>query len=254
MIDVFVEADKTAVGNAAASAGARAIKAAIDRRGQANIVVATGASQFETLAALVRRTDVDWSRVKAFHLDEYIGLPETHPASFRRYPKERFTANVPNLGSFHFIQGDAPDLQQELSRINDLIARHPVDVTLAGIGENAHLAFNDPPADFNARESFKVVQLDDRCRQQQFSEGWFETLAEVPREAVSMTIAQIMTSKQIILAVPDRRKAQAVRATMEDPVSPNAPASILRRHPACQLFLDPDSAALLRQPTETAGD
>lgn len=246
MIETQVLPDKAAVGRAAAACGGGAIKAAIAQRGEASIVVATGASQFETLAELVR-ADIDWSRVTAFHLDEYIGMPETHPASFRGYLRARFLAHVPALRAFHFVEGDAPDLAAELARLNNLLRVHPVDVTFAGIGENAHLAFNDPPADFEATEAFKVVALDERCRRQQFGEGWFPSLEAVPREAISMTIHQIMTSALIVLAVPDRRKADAVRATLQDPISVDVPASILRRHAACHLFLDPDSAAHVEQ-------
>lgn len=243
--------DEAAVGRAAAAQGAAGIKAAIERRGAANIVVATGASQFETLANLVD-CDIDWSRVTAFHLDEYIGMPESHPASFRRYLKARFTAHVPTLHAFHFVEGDAAALDGELARLNGLMATHPIDVTFAGIGENAHLAFNDPPADFDATEAFKVVDLDDRCRRQQFGEGWFPGLEAVPHEAISMTVQQIMKSGVVVLAVPDGRKADAVRATLRDAVSPAVPASILRRHPACHLFLDPDSAAYLGARSGTA--
>ncbi|HEX4764950.1 MAG TPA: glucosamine-6-phosphate deaminase [Lichenihabitans sp.] len=254
MIDVHIAPNKAALAAAAAARGAAAMQEAIGGRGRANIVVATGASQFDMLAELVRRTDVDWSRVTAFHLDEYIAMPDTHPASFRRYLEERFTAYLPTLGRFVFIAGDAPDLAAELARVNALIAAHPIDVTFAGIGENAHLAFNDPPADFDADVAFKVVRLEERCRRQQFGEGWFPTLDDVPHEAISMTIPQIMKSERVILAVPDRRKAEAVRATLEEPISPEVPASILRRHPACHLFLDPDSAALLRPGTPAARD
>jgi glucosamine-6-phosphate deaminase len=180
-------------------------------------------------------------------------MPATHPASFRRYLNERFIAHVDRLKAFHFIAGDAPDLPAELARMDALIARHPIDVTFAGIGENGHLAFNDPPADFAATGSFRVVQLDERCRRQQFGEGWFASLADVPHEAISMTIPLIVRSDVIVLAVPDRRKAEAVRDTLQGPVTPLVPASILQRHPACHLFLDPDSSALLRRPTESAG-
>jgi glucosamine-6-phosphate deaminase len=252
MINIHIKRDKAALGHAAAACGAAAIVAAIESRGHANIVVATGASQFETMAALVGDDTVDWSRVTAFHLDEYIDMPDTHPASFRRYLKERFTAHLPKLGAFHFIEGDAPHLAAELSRINALIADHPIDVTFAGIGENAHLAFNDPPGEFEAKEAFKVVALDDLCRQQQFGEGWFASFEDVPRKAISMTIPEIMKSRLIVLAVPDARKAQAVRATLQGPVSPQVPASILQRHADCQLFLDPNSTALLGQADETA--
>jgi glucosamine-6-phosphate deaminase len=245
MIRTCVMADKAGVGHAAAACGAEAIKAAIGQRGQANIVVATGASQFETLAALVETPGIDWSRVTAFHLDEYIGMPETHPASFRRYLKERFTAHLPGLGRFRFVIGDAADLGAELAELDAEMKKHPIDVTFAGIGENGHLAFNDPPADFEATEAFKVVGLDDRCRRQQFGEGWFETLEAVPREAISMTVTQIMKSRRVVLAVPDSRKAEAVGATLQGPVTPDVPASILQRHPDCHLFLDPASAARL---------
>jgi glucosamine-6-phosphate deaminase len=254
MIQIHMEADKIAVGNAAARLGGDAIKSAIEARGGANIVVATGASQFELLAALVQRRDIDWSRVVAFHLDEYIGMPDSHPASFRRYLNERFTSALPGLGCFHGIRGDAADLAAELARIGTLITQHPTDVTFAGIGENGHLAFNDPPADFNPAEPFRVVPLDERCRRQQLGEGWFVTLDDVPREAISMTVAQIMKSARVVLAVPDSRKAEAVRATLEGKVTPMVPASILRRHPACDLFLDPNSAALLRHVPDAVGE
>jgi len=253
MIEIHVMPDKAALGKAAATLGATAIGRAIAAHGEANIVVATGASQFELLAALVASADIDWSRVTAFHLDEYIAMPPDHPASFRRYLTERFTSHLPTLRAFHFIAGDAPDLGGELARMNTLITQHPIDVTFAGIGENAHLAFNDPPADFDAVEPFRQVKLDERCRAQQFGEGWFPTLDAVPREAISMTVPQIMRSEQVILAVPDRRKAEAVRDTLEGPITPMVPASILRRHPACHLFLDPPSAALLRQTRSTVG-
>lgn len=245
MIDTQILADKTALGRAAAACGAAAISKAISARGTANIVVATGASQFETLAALVADTSVDWSRVTAFHLDEYIGLTEAHPASFRRYLKARFTAHLPALGRFRFVDGDAADLDAELAALDAELKSHPIDVMFAGIGENAHLAFNDPPADFSATEAFRVVALDDRCRQQQFGEGWFDSFDAVPKTAISMTVPQIMKSALVVLAVPDKRKAEAVRATLEGPVTPQVPASILQQHPDCHLFLDPDSASLL---------
>jgi glucosamine-6-phosphate deaminase len=250
-IHVRIIADATAVGEAAADCGADAIRAAIRRRGAANIVVATGASQFAMLAALVEK-DIDWSRVTAFHLDEYIAMPPTHPASFRRYLNERFVAHTPGLRAFHFILGDAPDLAAELARMEALIAAHPIDLTFAGIGENGHLAFNDPPADFEDASGFRVVQLDERCRRQQFGEGWFPRLADVPHEAISMTIPQIVKSDVIVLTVPECRKAEAVRDTLEGPVTPLVPASVLQRHNACHLFLDPDSSALLRPAADTA--
>ncbi len=253
MIRVQIDANKSTLGELAADCGAMAIRSAIQRRGAANIVIATGASQFEMLAALVQLQDIDWSRVTAFHLDEYIAMPPTHPASFRRYLKERFVSYVPHLKAFHFIEGDAPSVPAELEKMDALIAQHPIDVTFAGIGENGHLAFNDPPANFEAAGSFCVVQLDERCRKQQFGEGWFNSLADVPNEAISMTIPQIMNSDVIVLSVPDRRKAEAVRNTLEGPVTQMVPASILQRHPACYLFLDPESASLLRRPAAPVG-
>jgi glucosamine-6-phosphate deaminase len=246
MIKLTIEPNAAAVGAAAAALGGDAIRSAIAANGHANIVVATGVSQFAMLAALVLRADIDWSRVIAFHLDEYVGLPDSHPASFRRYLTERFTSALPALGGFHDIRGDGADIDAELARLGGLIAQHPIDVTFAGIGENAHIAFNDPPADFDAAEAFRVVALDERCRRQQLGEGWFPTLDDVPAQAISMTVPQIMKSRLVVLAVPDRRKAEAVRGTLEGPITPMVPASILRRHPACHLFLDPESAALLR--------
>ena len=247
MMEIHLASTKEALGKSAAARGADAIRVAIARRGSADIIVATGASQFGMLAALVAIDDIDWSRVTAFHLDEYIGMPAEHPASFRRYLRERFTSLLPTLGAFHFIEGDAADIAGELSRVSALIARHPIDVAFAGIGENAHLAFNDPPADFEASEAFRVVSLDQRCREQQFNEGWFPTLADVPHEAITMTVPQIMKSALVILAVPDRRKAEAVRNTLEGPITPPVPATILRRHPGCHVLLAPQTPPLLRQ-------
>ncbi len=254
MIQIHNEPDKTTLGKAAAALGGDAIRAAIAAQGRANVVLATGVSQFEVLAVLVRRGDIDWSRVTAFHLDEYVGLPISHQASFRRYLNERVVSLLPGLGAFHPIGGDAPDLSAEVARLGELIARHPIDVTFAGIGENGHLAFNDPPADFDAAEAFRVVTLDERCRRQQLGEGWFPTFEDVPHQAISMTVPQIMKSKLIVLAVPDSRKAEAVRGTLEGPITPMVPASILRRHPACHLFLEPDSSALLQKMPNAAGD
>jgi glucosamine-6-phosphate deaminase len=253
MIEIRCYADKTASGAAAAAFGAEAIARAITEHGRANIVVATGASQFEMLAALVRTDAVDWSRVTAFHLDEYIGMPDSHPASFRGYLKQRFTSKLPGLGAFHFIHGDAPDLGAEIARMNALLDRHPIDVMFAGIGENGHLDFNDPPADFETKVAYKVVQLDERCRRQQFGEGWFKTFEDVPTEAISMTVQRICSSRIVILTVPDARKAEAVHEVLEGPVTNLWPSSILQRHPACHLFLDPPAASQLEKKPVVAG-
>jgi glucosamine-6-phosphate deaminase len=250
MKDVRILADKRAVGAKAAEIGAAAIRAAIAEDGAANIIVATGVSQFETLEALVAMEGIDWTKVTAFHLDEYVGLPITHPASFRRYLRERFV--TPLGGAVHFVPVDGEgDPQAEVARLGALIAGRRIAVCFAGFGENCHLAFNDPPADFTTEAPYIVVTLDPVCRQQQFGEGWFETLEAVPTRAISMSIRQILKSELIVLSVSDTRKAQAVRDALEGPVSPLHPASILQTHPATVLLLDPAAAALMtRKPGE----
>ncbi|HVY99635.1 MAG TPA: glucosamine-6-phosphate deaminase [Dongiaceae bacterium] len=245
MIDVRCYADKNKCGAAAAAFGAEAIRKTIAARGRATIVVATGASQFEMLAALVQAPGIDWSKVTAFHLDEYIGMSDAHPASFRGYLKRRFCDKLPMLGAFHYIRGDAPDLGKEIARLNALMDRDPIDVMFAGIGENGHLAFNDPPADFDTAAAFKVVRLDDRCRQQQFGEGWFKTFDEVPSEAISMTVKRIISARTIIVTVPDARKADALHAVLDGSVTNMCPASILQNHADCHLFIDVPAAGNL---------
>lgn len=247
MIDIHYYNAKTASGAAAAAFGAQAIERAIRERGSANVVVATGASQFEMLDALVKQDEVDWSRVTGFHLDEYVGIPDSAPASFRRYLRERFTGRLPNLGAFHFIEGDASDLDGEIDRLNALLDQHPIDVAFVGIGENGHLAFNDPPADFISTVAYKRVVLDEPCRRQQLGEGWFPTFDDVPEEAVSMTVQRIMSSRTIVVTVPDERKAAAVQKVLEGEVSNLCPASILQQHPSCHLFLDHGAATKLSQ-------
>ena len=241
-IDIFN--DKLSLGQAAAEAGADLIRAAIARDGEATIIVATGASQFELLAALVRAPDIDWSKVTAFHLDEYVGLPESHGASFRKYLRERFVAHVPALGAFVPVNGDG-DVTAELARLNELIRGKSIAVCFAGIGENGHLAFNDPPADFETDEPYILVTLDEACRRQQMGEGWFPTLADVPQTAISMSIRQMMKSDTLILSVSDTRKAEAVKGALEGPLSPLCPASIIREHRDCRMFMDPAAASLL---------
>jgi glucosamine-6-phosphate deaminase len=252
MIDITLHATKAETGAAAAAFGAKAIAGAIARKGAASIVVATGASQFEMLESLVKHDEVDWSRVTAFHLDEYIAMPDTHPASFRRYLKERFTSRLPTLGAFHFIEGDAPDLDREIARINAVLDAHPIDVMLAGIGENGHLAFNDPPADFVSTVAYKVVELEERCRRQQFGEGWFATFDDVPTEAISMTVRRILSARVVVLTVPDERKSEAVHEVLEGPVTNLWPASILQEHADCHAFLDvPAASRLAKKPAVT---
>ncbi|MBM3867492.1 MAG: glucosamine-6-phosphate deaminase [Verrucomicrobia bacterium] len=237
--------DAVALGRAAAAHGARELRAILARQPRANLIVATGASQFETLKHLVKEPGIDWTKVTVFHLDEYVGLPESHGASFRKYLRERFIDLLPAKPEFVPVDADAPDLAAELKRLNARLAACPIDLCLAGIGENSHLAFNDPPADFETEVPYIVVNLDQACRQQQFGEGWFPTFDDVPKQAVSMSIRQIMKSARIILSVPDRRKAAAVKGTVEGPVTPTCPASIVQRHADCTLYIDDAAAAEL---------
>ncbi|MGN6095384.1 MAG: glucosamine-6-phosphate deaminase [Bosea sp. (in: a-proteobacteria)] len=244
MIEMHVAADKDVLGRQAAALGAQAIREAIARDGTASIIVATGASQFEMLAHLVEAEGIDWSKVTAFHLDEYVGLPESHPASFRRYLRERFLAPLKNAPTFVPVDGEG-DAAAAVKQLNRQIAGRRICVCFAGIGENCHLAFNDPPADFETEEPYLVVTLDDACRQQQFGEGWFPSFDAVPQQAISMSIRQILKSELIVLSVSDSRKAQAAKAALEGPVSNLSPASILQTHPRTVLFIDPAAAALL---------
>jgi glucosamine-6-phosphate deaminase len=232
------------LGKVSAAAAVEGIINAIKEKGQANVILATGASQFETLKNLVEDTTIDWSKVVMFHLDEYIGLPETAPASFRKYLKERFLNLVSPLKASYLVNGET-DPEGECKRLNQIITDHPIDVAFVGIGENGHLAFNDPPADFDTVSPYIVVDLDVKCRLQQFNEGWFPSLAEVPKKAISMSIKQICKSKMIICSVPDSRKAEAVKNTLENKVSNNDPASILQTHTNCLFILDKSSASLL---------
>ncbi len=234
------------MGVAAARTGSARLREALRQNGEAAMILATGASQFDLLDALVRE-DVDWPRVTVFHLDEYLGIPRTHPASFRRYLKERFVDRLPRpVRQFHFIEADSAP-EAECARLAALIAPVTVDVAFIGIGENGHLAFNDPPADFETDQPYRVAQLDEACRRQQLGEGWFPTLDDVPRQAITMSIRRLMAARAIVCTVPDARKAEAVRGAVEGPITPDVPASILQRHADCHLFLDPPAAALLAQ-------
>jgi len=241
-METIISDNPKELGMKAAINGAELIRKAIAEKGEANIIVATGASQFEMLAALIRE-DIDWTKVTAFHLDEYIDLPETHPASFRKYLRERFASQVP-LRLFHYINGET-DPVTECKRLGKIIRDTRIDVAFVGIGENGHLAFNDPPADFQTGEPYIVVNLDEACRKQQLGEGWFGSLEDVPLQAISMSVRQIMKSGAIICSVPDLRKADAVRKTLLEPVSPLVPATIMREHEKAWLYIDKDSASLV---------
>ncbi len=236
---------KQEAGRKAAADGAKLIVAALDHSSAATIILATGASQFEMLAELVQARGIDWGRVTCFHLDEYAGMPATHPASFRKYLQERFVDQLPKPPrAFHYIAAEG-DCRAECRRLRDLIRMREIDVAFIGIGENGHLAFNDPPADFDTDDPYLVVELDEACRRQQLGEGWFPTLDDVPRQAISMSVRQIMRSRSIVCTVPDERKARAVKAAVDGPVTPNVPASILQQHSEATIYLDRDSAALL---------
>lgn len=237
---------KRDAGAAAAIYGAREISRAVESRGEASIVLATGASQFEMYQALVEQP-LDWSKVCAFALDEYLGLPCDHPSGFGRYLEKRFVKKVPGLKAFHAIDGSNPDAEEECRRLGEAIGRTRIDVAFLGIGENGHIAFNDPPADFSIDKPYLIVNLDRTCRRQQLAEGWFSSIDEVPAQAISMSITQTMKSRHIVCTVPEERKAAAVRNAIEGPVTNLVPASILQRHPRCRIFLDEGSARLLTE-------
>lgn len=232
------------LGEISGASASSLIKKAIAEKGQANIILATGTSQFETLQYFINDKEIEWNKVVMFHLDEYIGLPITAKASFRKYLTERFIEKVSALKLITLIDGEK-NTSEECKRLGDLISQYPIDVAMVGIGENGHLAFNDPPANFETEEPYIVVDLDEACRKQQWGEGWFETLEEVPKQAISMSIKQIMKSKNIICTVPDSRKAEAVKNCLAYPVSKLYPASILQQHENCLIYLDSESASKL---------
>jgi glucosamine-6-phosphate deaminase len=236
--------DKVTLGQAAAALVAGCLRDAIAKGGHAAMILATGASQYEYLDALRKMKGVDWQRVTAFHLDEYLGMSDQHPASFRRYLRERVFDHLP-FGAIHLLDGDATDAAAECQRYSRLLAAQPIDVACIGIGENGHLAFNDPPADFDTPALVHVVTLDEACRRQQVGEGHFATFADVPTHALSLTIPAILRANAISCVVPDLRKASAVRCSVEGPVTPNCPASALQKHANVRLYLDQDSASLL---------
>jgi glucosamine-6-phosphate deaminase len=242
--------EKKEAGEAAAEQAARLIRSAIRERGSARIVAATGASQFDFLDALTTAPNIDWKNVELFHLDEYIGLPMTHPASFCKYLHERLI-NKTGIRRYHLLNG-AENPAEVIRRASNAISSAPIDVAFAGIGENGHLAFNDPPADFNTLAPYIIVHLDEPCRQQQVGEGWFADIAQVPTQAISMSVRQILKSRAIVSVVPDARKAQAVKACFEEPVSSMFPASILRMHENAMIYLDKQSASTLDPATLAA--
>lgn len=236
--------DAAELAAAAAHDAAVRIREAIVTKGRARIVAATGASQMAFLERLVREPGIDWLLVEMFHLDEYVGLPIDHPASFRNYLLERLIRPA-GIARYHLLDGER-DAAAVCRTIGARLRKEAVDVACVGIGENGHLAFNDPPADFDTEEPYLIVRLDERCRRQQVGEGWFAAIEDVPETAISMSVRQILAARCIVCVVPDRRKAEAVRASVEGPVDPMVPASILQRHPDATIYLDPESASLLR--------
>jgi glucosamine-6-phosphate deaminase len=243
-MEISISTNPEELGTAAGMAAASLIRQAIIENGNASIILATGASQFETLRQLVSEPGIDWKKVAVFHLDEYLGISSSHPASFQKYLQDRFLSKVGGVKAAVLIDGER-DPEEECERVGALITQHTIDVAFTGIGENGHLAFNDPPADFDTEKPYIIVDLDGRCRQQQMNEGWFNSLEVVPKRAISMSIKQIMKSKRIICSVPDSRKANAVKQALEQPVSNLYPASILQCHSGCTLYLDKASAAAL---------
>jgi glucosamine-6-phosphate deaminase len=236
--------DKAALSQAAAEQAATAIRRAISRRGRARIVAATAASQIEFLDVLTHAPAIDWQHVEAFHLDEYIGLPMTHPGSFRKMLLEQLVRKT-GISRFHLLEGDAKDLNEAVHRVGQSLASEPADIAFLGIGENGHIAFNDPPADFNTEDPYIIVNLDQACRQQQVGEAWFADISQVPTRAISMSVRQILKAKEILAVVPDVRKANAVKLCFEGEINSLAPASILRTHSSATVYLDKYSASML---------
>jgi glucosamine-6-phosphate deaminase len=244
-VDISIFDEKREMAVRAATDGADALRSALERDGRAAIALATAASQNDMLACLVEQPDIDWSKVTGFHLAEYIGLPASHPASYRHYAKRWFVDKLPGLSAFHYVDGEAPDPAAEAVRLDVVVKEHPLAVGFIGIGENGHLAFNDPPADFETEKPYLVVDLDEASRRQQLGERCFPTLDDVPRRALSMSIQRILSATTLIVTVPGERKAKAVVAAVEGPLTNQCPASILRSHADCRLFLDRDSASRL---------
>ncbi|MFW6368649.1 MAG: glucosamine-6-phosphate deaminase [Spirochaetota bacterium] len=245
-MQIDIHSNKGETGKAAAKGAAAIMKELLSTQESVRFIAATGASQFEFLDHLCRTEGIDWSRTEMFHLDEYVGIPESHPASFVGYLRDRLVNRV-HPGKVHFLRGDAEEPEAERAKLSELISKAPIDIAFVGIGENGHLAFNDPPADFETEEPYLILELDDRCRAQQVGEGWFRSINEVPPKAYTMSIRQILKSRHIICTVPDTRKAEAVRNCLADDVevTPQWPASILKTHEHCKVFLDQDSASEL---------
>lgn len=244
LMQIAIFPDKMSLAKAAAVEASAALKDAIQKKDAARLIAATGAAQFDFLDLLTEDRSIDWSKVEMFHLDEYIGLPADHPASFRKFLLDRLI-NKTGMSRYHLLDGDR-DPQEVIRAVTNEIRKAPIDVAFVGIGENGHLAFNDPPADFETEEAYIVVDLDEACRKQQMGEGWFKSMDEVPRRALSMTVKQVLNAEKIIAIVPEQRKAKAIAKCFGGDISPMAPSSILRRHRDAVIYLDKDSASLLK--------
>lgn len=236
--------DKVSLGRAAAEQATATIRRAISEQGHARIVTATGAAQFEFLDALTKTPGIDWAKVEAFHLDEYIGLPAEHPGSFKKFLNDNLASKT-GIKNFHYLDGNASDMPAFVRDIGKLLASAPVDIAFLGIGENGHIAFNDPPADFDIEDPYLIVNLDEACRRQQVGEAWFADISQVPKQAISMSARQILKARELLVVVPDQRKARAVKMSIEGEINPMAPASIMRRHPNVTVYLDTHSISLL---------
>jgi glucosamine-6-phosphate deaminase len=243
--------DKVSLGRAAAEQAATAIRQALAARGEARIITATGAAQFEFLAALTATPNIDWPKVEAFHLDEYVGLPATHPGSFHKFLMDNLASKT-GIVNFHYLDGNAADVAAAAGEVGRKLASAPIDIAFLGIGENGHIAFNDPPADFNTEVPYLIVNLDEACRRQQVGEAWFADISQVPLRAISMSARQILKARELLVVVPDERKARAVKACLEGEITPMAPASILRMHPNATVYLDYNSASRLSPALQSA--
>jgi glucosamine-6-phosphate deaminase len=243
--------DRNGMGQAAAEQASAAIRRAIGEHGHARIIAATAASQLEFLQALTKAPGIDWPRVEVFHLDEYLGLPVTHPGSFRKMLLEQLVQKT-GIVQYHLLEGDAADPVQVVREASAQLASAPIDIAFLGIGENGHIAFNDPPADFQTEEPYILVDLDEACRRQQVGEAWFADILQVPKRAISMSARQILKAREILAVVPGTQKAQAVKACVEGPIGPMVPASILRKHPDVTVYLDQKSASLLNPTLQKA--
>lgn len=243
-LQVMILESNEELGERAARDFAIATQKAIKDKGEISIILATGNSQLSFVNALNGRTDIEWSKISVFHMDEYLGIDATHPASFYRWMHEKIELKF-HPKAFFGMRGDVP-AAEEMARYTELLEKHKPSICVMGIGENGHVAFNDPPADFSTKELIKIVELDDiKCRMQQVNEGHFASLADMPLQALTLTVRALLAPETVLVLTPESRKAQAVKDSLEGPLTPACPASILKTSPNAHLYLDQDSSALL---------